>query len=320
MKNDFYVYEWYNVDTDEVFYVGKGRNDRYKNTTERNNYFKNYYSKYNCNVRKVKENLEEQTAFDLEKELIKQYREIGQCKCNLTDGGEGASFPEGSWDDLYNKLKILNYGIWCAMDDMDNEEEYDYKNLKTKSLEELQKLYNDYYDFKEKRERYEEYKEICRPFNSLPADINELDSFEVKTMNKEIEIFTDMVANNIIKNNSEFSELLQCKTELDYMLLDMDIDDFLSKMLKNITYYESLKTAILASLWWLKRIRYDLYIQIRSFNIKNNTISIKFSTKDNKKKNRIKVDLRNIVLGLIIFKNKTLCEIILEEIMVAPFI
>lgn len=320
MKNNFYVYEWYNVDTDEVFYVGKGRNNRYKNTTERNNYFKNYYNKYNCNVRKIKENLEEQNAFDIEKELIKQYRKIGQCRCNITDGGEGASFPEGSWNDLYNKLKILNYGVWCAMDNMDNEEEYDYRSLKTKSLEELQELYDDYYDFKERTKEYEEYKEICKPFNSLPTDISELDPFEVKVMNKEIAMLTNMVAENIIKSNSEFSELLQCKTELDYMFLDMDIDDFLNKMLKNKMYYESLNTVIQASLWWLKKIIDDLYVQIRSFNIKNNIISIKINTKDNKSKNRVKIDLRNIILGLVIFKNKSLCEIILEEIMVAPFV
>lgn len=42
----FYVYEWYNIDTNEIFYVGKGCGERYKQATKRNklfqeNYFKN---------------------------------------------------------------------------------------------------------------------------------------------------------------------------------------------------------------------------------------------------------------------------------------
>ena len=35
----FYVYEWYNVDSGEVFYVGKGTGYRYKRTENRNKYF-----------------------------------------------------------------------------------------------------------------------------------------------------------------------------------------------------------------------------------------------------------------------------------------
>ena len=105
--NDFYIYEWYNIDTNEVFYVGKGRKNRYKNTTQRNKYFKNYYNKYKCNVRKVKVNLEENEAFNFEIELIAKYREVGQAKCNLTDGGEGSTFPKGSWNDMFRKLQYL---------------------------------------------------------------------------------------------------------------------------------------------------------------------------------------------------------------------
>ena len=33
--NEYYVYEWYNVDTNEVFYVGKGKKDRYKHIKNR---------------------------------------------------------------------------------------------------------------------------------------------------------------------------------------------------------------------------------------------------------------------------------------------
>jgi hypothetical protein len=70
LKNDFYVYEWFNVDTGEVFYVGKGKKHRYKDIKYRNRYFLNYYSKHKCSVHKVVENLSEEDALKLEVELI----------------------------------------------------------------------------------------------------------------------------------------------------------------------------------------------------------------------------------------------------------
>ena len=67
MENKFYVYEWYNVDTDEVFYVGKGCGKRYKEISRRNELFKEYYEKFNVDVRLLKENLSEEEAFYYEK-------------------------------------------------------------------------------------------------------------------------------------------------------------------------------------------------------------------------------------------------------------
>lgn len=155
MKQDFYVYEWFNIDTGEVFYVGKGRNNRYKNTTQRNKYFLNYYSKYNCDVRKVIVNLEEKIAFELEIQLIDKYRKIRQAKYNLSNGGEGCTFPLGSWNDLFRKLAYLH--MWGKFNIMANEEDYMPINLKEKSLNELECLYRDF------REEIEN----IRWFNSL---------------------------------------------------------------------------------------------------------------------------------------------------------
>ena len=90
--NEYYVYEWYNVDTKEVFYVGKGKNNRYKNSTNRNKFFIDYYKTHNCAVRKVYENLTEQDAFDKEVELIAYYKNNTDFRLtNQTDGGEGMS-------------------------------------------------------------------------------------------------------------------------------------------------------------------------------------------------------------------------------------
>lgn len=104
-NNIFYVYEWFNEDTGEVFYVGKGKNKRYKDVKIRNQYFKNYYNKYNCNVRKVHQGLSEKDAFNIEIEFIKKYRDIGQCKCNIANGGEGSTYEEGSWNYLFRSLQ-----------------------------------------------------------------------------------------------------------------------------------------------------------------------------------------------------------------------
>ena len=52
-ENEFYVYEWINKDTGEIFYVGKGSGYRWKRKTasSRNRYFNRYVQKYpNCEV------------------------------------------------------------------------------------------------------------------------------------------------------------------------------------------------------------------------------------------------------------------------------
>lgn len=88
MKNDYYIYEWYNIENGYIFYVGKGRNNRYRIKSGRNNYFANYINKYNCDVRKIKENLTEDDAYNIEASIIIKYKEEGLCCCNLTDGHE----------------------------------------------------------------------------------------------------------------------------------------------------------------------------------------------------------------------------------------
>lgn len=88
----YYVYIWYIVETNEVFYVGKGKGKRYKETSNRNKFFKDMYASHNCDVRKIYENLTEPEAFQKEQEVIKWYREHTNFRLtNQTDGGEGSS-------------------------------------------------------------------------------------------------------------------------------------------------------------------------------------------------------------------------------------
>ncbi len=84
----FYIYEWFNIDTNEVFYVGKGIYNRYK-VKKRNKKFNEYIKNNNCNVRIIEYYEDELMCFKREEELIKQYKEKGQCKCNYFFGGCG---------------------------------------------------------------------------------------------------------------------------------------------------------------------------------------------------------------------------------------
>ena len=94
MENNFYVYEWYNLDTEEVFYVGKGCRNRYKNTSGRNKDFLKYIEDNRVSVRIIKKDMTEEEAFLYEKILSELYKEKGQCFCNLAPCGKGGChFP-----------------------------------------------------------------------------------------------------------------------------------------------------------------------------------------------------------------------------------
>lgn len=88
----YYVYIWYFTETNEVFYVGKGKGRRYKQVSGRNKFFTDMYTSHNCNVKKIYENLTEAEAFQKEQETIKWYKENTNFRLtNQTDGGEGST-------------------------------------------------------------------------------------------------------------------------------------------------------------------------------------------------------------------------------------
>ncbi|WP_203624401.1 GIY-YIG nuclease family protein [Lacticaseibacillus sp. 866-1] len=66
--NDFYVYEWYIVDTGEIFYVGKGRGNRYKAFHDSAYVAEDIKKQYKTANRFVKKGLTEQEAVELESE------------------------------------------------------------------------------------------------------------------------------------------------------------------------------------------------------------------------------------------------------------
>ena len=85
----FYVYKWFNTETNEIFYIGKGCRNRYKETARRNQDFLEYYNTHPCTSEIIEYFDTEEEAFKKEAELIKQYRSLGQAQANLDDGGKG---------------------------------------------------------------------------------------------------------------------------------------------------------------------------------------------------------------------------------------
>lgn len=97
--NDFYVYAWRRPDTDEIFYIGKGRRDRDKRLKTSNPIFMRIIEKLKRNglestVERLSGGLCEADAFKLERSEIAKYgrRDSGTgILANMTDGGEGTS-------------------------------------------------------------------------------------------------------------------------------------------------------------------------------------------------------------------------------------
>lgn len=88
-NNIYYVYEWFIKETGEIFYVGKGKNDRYKEERNRNIYFDRIINKYDCDSRIILSGLTEDEAFDYERKRIKELKNIGLARANIHIGGKG---------------------------------------------------------------------------------------------------------------------------------------------------------------------------------------------------------------------------------------
>lgn len=67
------MYAWYYKETNHIFYIGKGINNRYKELKQsRNDYFKSIVNKYaqEIDVKFLYTGLSEKEAWDKEKEAI----------------------------------------------------------------------------------------------------------------------------------------------------------------------------------------------------------------------------------------------------------
>jgi len=87
----FYVYQHRRLDENTIFYVGKGRDYRHNETSNRNKYWHNIVNRHGFSSEIVFHDLDEELALLVEIELIDKYRKLNLRLANLTDGGEGVS-------------------------------------------------------------------------------------------------------------------------------------------------------------------------------------------------------------------------------------
>lgn len=130
---DFYVYEWFIKETGEVFYVGKGRGNRYKAHHERAYEAEKIREMYDTDVRFVKKGLTEEEAVELEsQEMIRILNETNDRLTNriipfFTKRGNGYDRSSNTPSFQFETAPTLYV----------NEIEEHYYNLKPQSFDEV---------------------------------------------------------------------------------------------------------------------------------------------------------------------------------------
>lgn len=104
----YYIYEWFIVETGEIFYVGKGTHLRYR-VRKHNQFFNDMIKRYHCDSRIIKEFETEKEAFDYEFERIAELKSQGQCVCNISKGGVGGSTKwwTDELKDTYSRKNVM---------------------------------------------------------------------------------------------------------------------------------------------------------------------------------------------------------------------
>jgi len=112
MSEVFYVYEHIRNDTNEIFYVGKGKvgSGRCNSRDSRNRHWMSIVAKAKgFKVNKIIENISEQNAFEIEIQHIQELKSKGINLCNQTNGGEG----KVGWNptaETRTKMRLNNTG------------------------------------------------------------------------------------------------------------------------------------------------------------------------------------------------------------------
>ena len=87
----YYIYQHRSADTNQIFYVGKGKDKRFCDKNKRSRYWKFYVEKHGFVGEIIKDEMDEELAFLAEMECIDVYKKRGIKLVNLTNGGEGCS-------------------------------------------------------------------------------------------------------------------------------------------------------------------------------------------------------------------------------------
>jgi hypothetical protein len=105
LNNIYYVYIHRRATDNKVFYVGKGKLKRAWSIVGRNKYWKNVYNKHGFTTEIVYENLSENDAFILEKDVILEMKyHFQDYITNMTDGGEGVSGLKQSTETIAKRV------------------------------------------------------------------------------------------------------------------------------------------------------------------------------------------------------------------------
>ena len=108
-----YIYKHIRLDTNEIFYIGIGSQDKYKRAfslIKRNKFWKNIVSKTEFKVEIIEDGLTWEQACEKEKELISLYgrRDLNTgTLVNMTNGGDG-TFGVKHSEEWYEKQRKNN--------------------------------------------------------------------------------------------------------------------------------------------------------------------------------------------------------------------
>lgn len=107
-EDNFYVYLHKKRSNDKIFYVGKGKHNRYKSSTGRNLHWRNTSSKFGWYPIIISNNLSEEAALELEEFIITTIGLKYLCNQNYFNGGRsGYSHSE----EAKQKMSISKKGI-----------------------------------------------------------------------------------------------------------------------------------------------------------------------------------------------------------------
>ena len=103
----FYVYQHRKVDTNEIFYIGKGVGVRANKRHGRSEHWQRVVKKHGIIVEFIAKNIDEELALLCEQEAIDVYKRRGIKLVNHTNGGEGVSNPS---DEVRQKMSLAKIG------------------------------------------------------------------------------------------------------------------------------------------------------------------------------------------------------------------
>lgn len=110
-----YTYAHIRLDTNTIFYIGKGKGERINNSDYRNNWWHNVVNKHGFVGIVLKEFETAKEAFKHEIEMILKYKNLGYKLVNQSNGGEGNNADGGftfkgkkHTESAINKCKLAN--------------------------------------------------------------------------------------------------------------------------------------------------------------------------------------------------------------------